>query len=414
MEGRIKFVDRRTGQWGFIVPSDGSADVHFSMASVEGLLPSAADIDAPVDFELAEDGQGRHARRMRLLRPPAAGVQAGPVVTAVSPQRDDLRPWAYIPYTPFRTRDGRDYSSVLEYLANLALEERWHFGAQPDSRNPYPILDNYFTYTFTKLRREGKVFEKTTSAGAWASFNIGLVDRLYDPIYALFERNDRAGMQPWKFYDFCVPGKRASGRKLTEVFEPLPEPAKYFNSSFDMLFDTSKDIHVDYEHVILDGVSRDRFPTQFLREHIPDGFEWKDVSGMVYQEREVFLSKLSRSIEEDARCMRAIKRRLEDAKLLAEKRIRWNFKTAIPQYYPRFDVMSLLLPLALINDEVVDIALVVTRNPSGSYQGRTILPLDWAYQNARLVCRPDSDWLVPDRVNIEAEAERDGSPPLTE
>ena len=95
------------------------------------------------------------------------------------------------------------------------------------------------------------------------------------------------------------------------------------------------------------------------------------------------------------------------AKLLAEKRIRWNFKTAIPQYYPRFNLMSLLLPLALINDEVVDIALVVTKNPSGSYLGRTILPLDWAYMNARLVCRPDSDWLVPQRVQAWREADAD-------
>jgi hypothetical protein len=116
---------------------------------------------------------------------------------------------------------------------------------------------------------------------------------------------------------------------------------------------------------------------------------------------------LSDGIEADNRCMRAIKRRLEDGKWLAEKRIRWNFKTAIPQYYPRFNLMSLLLPLALINDEVVDIALVVTKNPSGSYQGRTILPLDWAYMNARLVCRPDSDWLVPQRVQSWQEPDAD-------
>jgi hypothetical protein len=63
--------------------------------------------------------------------------------------------------------------------------------------------------------------------------------------------------------------------------------------------------------------------------------------------------------------------------------------------------MSLLLPLAIVNDEVVDVALVVTRNPSGSYQGRTVLPLAWAYKNARLVCKPDSDWLVPDRIRSE-------------
>lgn len=183
MEGRIKFIDRRSGQWGFVVPLDGSSDVHFSMTSVEGPLPSNADVDAPVEFELAEDAPGRHAKRLRLLVPPSPRRPSSrPTSPAFSPgpaQGDDLKPWAYVPYVPFRTRDGRDYSSVLEYLAKLALEERWHFGTTPDPRNPYPILDNYFSYTFTKLRREEKVFEKMTSVGTWAAFNTGLVDRLY-------------------------------------------------------------------------------------------------------------------------------------------------------------------------------------------------------------------------------------------
>jgi hypothetical protein len=152
----------------------------------------------------------------------------------------------------------------------------------------------------------------------------------------------------------------------------------------------------------------------FLREHAPETFDWQDVSALTGSERTAFLVKLSEAIEADNRCMRAIKRRLEDAKLLAEKRIRWNFKTAIPQYYPRFNRMSLLLPLALINDEIVDIALVVTRNPSGSYQGRTILLLDWAYKNARLVCRPDSDWLVPQNVKISEETKEQVLPETEE
>ena len=45
-----------------------------------------------------------------------------------------------------------------------------------------------------------------------------------------------------------------------------------------MLLDTTKDIHVDYEHVILDGVSRDRFPAAFLVHHAPKGFQWQDYS----------------------------------------------------------------------------------------------------------------------------------------
>ena len=67
-------------------------------------------------------------------------------------------------------------------------------------------------------------------------------------------------------------------------------------------------------------------------------------------------------------------------------------------YYPSNNKMSLLLPLSLIDDEVIDLALVTERTPSGNYLGHTILPLDWAYSNARLITRPDSDWLVADKI----------------
>jgi uncharacterized protein DUF3825 len=308
-----------------------------------------------------------------------------------------------LPYNiGFTSPSGREYSSALDYLADIALEEDWHFGDVPDPGDPYPILKSYLIYTFFKLQKEEKIFEGQSHA----AFNTGLVDRLYDPIYALFVRNDRPTPN-WKFYDFCVPGKGPSGKQLTSVFAPLPGPATYFSSNFDMLLDTSQEIHVDYEHVIYDGVERDRFPQEFLAHNVPRDFDFRDYREMSTPDRLSFLQDLRAAIQGDLQCTRGIRNRLEDAKTLAEKRIRWNFKTAIPQYYPRFDVMSLLLPLALVNDEVVDISLVVTRNDSGSYQGRTILPLTWAYQNARLVCRPDSDWLVPRLVPLEGAVEGD-------
>jgi len=389
MEGRIKFVDPKTRKWGFIVPADKSRDVHFDIGEFVGPTPSVADADAPVTFELVEQGTSREAKRIQLVNPPA------PVAIEPATDSADLKTWAWIPFVPFTAKDHKSYPSALALLASQALPERWHFGEQEAAGTSYPILRSYLRYTFFRLRHEHKI--ATSANGDWAAFNTGLVDKLYDPILALFERN-RRGPQPWAFFDFCVPGKRNSGRELTAVFDPLPKPALYFNSSVDMLFDTSRDIHIDYEHVILDGIRRDRFPVQFLREHVPEGVDWLDPAGLTEPEWLAFLARLSEGVDADNRCMRAIKRRLEDAKWLAEKRIRWNFKTAIPQYYPRFNSMSLLLPLALINDEIVDIALVATKNPSGSYQGRTILPLDWAYMNARLVCRPDSDLLLPQRV----------------
>jgi hypothetical protein len=75
--------------------------------------------------------------------------------------------------------------------------------------------------------------------------------------------------------------------------------------------------------------------------------------------------------------------------------LRWNYKTAIPQYTPRQKRIDLLLPLCLVNDRDVDLALVVENCGNGNCLGHTVLPLDWAYNNARLVCRPDSDWLTP-------------------
>ena len=55
--------------------------------------------------------------------------------------------------------------------------------------------------------------------------------------------------------------------------------------------------------------------------------------------------------------------------------------------------MSLLLPLDLTDDERPDVALVVELVESGAYLGQTILTMNMAYNNARLISRPDSDWL---------------------
>ena len=42
----------------------------------------------------------------------------------------------------------------------------------------------------------------------------------------------------------------------------------------------------------------------------------------------------------------------------------------------------------------VDLALTVSRE-GDVYLASTVLTLDMAYNNARLVARPDSDWLTP-------------------
>jgi hypothetical protein len=83
---------------------------------------------------------------------------------------------------------------------------------------------------------------------------------------------------------------------------------------------------------------------------------------------------------------------LEGAIDHAVKRIQRNYKTAIPQYYQ--GRLQLLLPLCMTNKTKADLALVAYRQ-GDVYLASTVLTLDMAYNNARLLTRPDSEWLQP-------------------
>ncbi len=90
----------------------------------------------------------------------------------------------------------------------------------------------------------------------------------------------------------------------------------------------------------------------------------------------------------------ALRRAFEEAIRLAERRVRRNYKTAIPMYSPPRDRIQLLLPLCIVSKESADLALLVDPYEQVN-MGWTVLTLDMAYNNARLLARPDSEWLIP-------------------
>jgi hypothetical protein len=110
-------------------------------------------------------------------------------------------------------------------------------------------------------------------------------------------------------------------------------------------------------------------------------------------EREQYKKAFADYLKNEAFSYRALIDAFKRAVELAIKKVRWNYKTAVPVYYPTENTVNLLLPLCLLSDDHVDLALVVEKTDSGNYQGHTIYPLDWAYSNARLIARPESSWL---------------------
>ena len=345
------------------------------------------------------EGAGKTARATVRPQSTYVPVSAHRIVEGKFPTRDSwLFNWARIP------------NAKIKELADKALEEKWYYGAAnaAEAEN-YPILKNYLAYTFKRLAIEDKIlFGNTTDpehAGEeYAAFNTGLVDKKYEYIYALFKKNTMTPQPYWYLLDFVVAGEQ-SGKTLARLFYPLPKRADYFENKFqNMVYDTSTQLLCDYTHIIVERISR--FPLRFLQENCPpdmleiDGVKLEEVypKHAKDSERKRYFEALGERINNTPVVLNNLKNRLEAAIHLTLKRVEWNYKTAIPVYFPTRNLCSLLLPLCLSEEGQVDLALVVEHLQSGAYQGQTVLPLDLAYNNSRLLTRPDSDWLRTDSI----------------
>jgi hypothetical protein len=77
-----------------------------------------------------------------------------------------------------------------------------------------------------------------------------------------------------------------------------------------------------------------------------------------------------------------------------KKKIKTNYKIAVPQYYR--GKIQLLLPLCLTpHSPNPDLALAIYKVDENIYCAKTCFTLKMAYTNARLIVKPQSDWLKP-------------------
>lgn len=258
-----------------------------------------------------------------------------------------------------------DWAVAISDLAkNHAQFEDGNWDYIKNKTGRYPVLESYITYTFLRLHKEDKIKYATRIDGGkelkFACFNTGLATVKQEEIFAYFEHKDNSPSKKnaegylkhpvWIFKAF----DRESNR-LMNNFAVKPELANYFQNAAELIYDSGKRLIPDYEHILDDREKR--FPPEFRT-----------------------LSK-AQQVE-----------RVKSAMESALTRIRRNYKTAIPQYYS--DSIQLLLPLCITTAEVTDVALVVA-NEGEVYRANTVLPLDWAYNNARLLAKPDREWLNP-------------------
>lgn len=242
------------------------------------------------------------------------------------------------------------YEDVINALASMADPEDWDFSDAKVKKNV--ILKNYIEHTFRKVKEEDKI--AYSADNKYACFNTGLITKNLEEIFALFERNRIPGKQDFFLKCFC----RKSESVLLNIFKSnLPQIANYFQKPEDLLFNPNCTLIPQIDHIIKDN--KERFP----------------IAMQTCGEGEM-------------------RRKLEGAIDEVKRRVRTNYKIAIPQYYG--NRIQLLLPLNLTpNSPNADLALVVHKIDANTYTARTCLTLKMAYNNARLIVKPQSSWLKP-------------------
>lgn len=332
-ERKVGKIDSFQSGFGFIKALDIDEKYFIHYSDLEGDGYKNIEDDNEVEFSPTISDRGLQAKRI-----------------VIRDSRPALQKFAFF----------LDWKKSLEDLSVLTQEENWDYIA--DKTGNFPVLASYLTYTFKRIQNEDKIEYTTKSDGKkYACINTGLATKKHEEIFAYFEHIDNSPSQrpardgylkrpSWRFDRFDKESYR-----LMNHFINRPKLANYFQTPADLIYDTSKRLIADFDHIADDREKR--FPESFKSLSKPQQIE-----------------------------------RIKSTINTALARVDRNYKTAIPQFYN--GNIQLLLPLCLDDIEKTDVALVVAKEGE-VYRANTVLSLDWAYNNARLLAKPDREWLNP-------------------
>ena len=257
------------------------------------------------------------------------------------------------------------YNQKLELLTKIAQPEKWTYKKIKD-KDPYRILRNYIQFTYNRLDEEGKII--SSSDGTMRCMNTGLLTTYNQEIVAIFSKNAIEGKQPWYFNGFF----KETDKFFTTNFQFVPPLADYCSNPRDLIYDKNLELKLRKEHIIDDNFNR----------FVEAGYQDKTLIDVL----------------------------LDNSKILLEKKLQRNFKLALPFYYHNTETgekkIQLLVPL-YFPGAPVRLALVlnkVTSTANEYYEGVTVLPVEWAYMNSRLIVKPDEEWArIVDELDSVAE-----------
>lgn len=268
----------------------------------------------------------------------------------------------------FMFETWNDAFAFLDDLAENTIPERWTYNYSKSSL-PHPILKAYIENVFQKLKNEeNKIL--VSDDMMHMVFNSNLLDKYFHEIYIMaqveIEDDEFVYRNPARLKslsDLIKLGFRVNGH-LIKSMEKLPSKPCFFTDINQIIFHTGWVIDRSFErfeHIIEER--RDRFPEAYRTKKTDD-------------------------------LARLLDGAINYAVAIAER----NYKFIVPQYRPQDDKLQLLMPIYLSGSftEKPDFSLILDPDATNQlYTPQTILSLDAAYQNARVIAKPDEYWLNP-------------------
>ena len=285
---------------------------------------------------------------------------------------------------------SRPLPSDFESLALLTQEKLRILGediARKENWGPAPgfrILRSYIRYTYQYLATQEpwKLVSKISNGKSYIVFNTGLYTPLFDPIYIVLEEMNADRVSEPYYVKYWSTAFKLSDPKFAPCMglDELPERAEYIKNLGDIIYDQRIPLVYNSEHMLEDESQHGRLQDALRM----DGKDATDKSELRY--------------------------RLDSAIETMKKRVKENFRTAVPQYYRDRNAegdgeIQLLLPLHMSDkSDSPHVVMAVSKirlpdrignDPSCfQYRACTILSRDMAYSNARLICRIESEWLM--------------------
>lgn len=238
------------------------------------------------------------------------------------------------------------FNKMLQHLSDIAEDEKWTF----DENRPNSILKKYIIGTFSQCFKQRKIL--VSNDGQFSCFNTGLLTNNGNDIIGLFKKNDHEEAQPWILTGF----KDKCHRDFLDVFFEVPKLATYTEDYRQLYFNPNYNIVVNTDHILDDN--------------------WERISGVIDFDKIVVKSLLFGAIE--------------DAKL----RICRNLRLVVPQFYR--DEIMYLVPIKIPKNDgsYETMALAVELTDTEQYRANTIFTKEIAYEKARLLMKPESNWLI--------------------